>query len=180
MTPSDRRLWIDLMTARYLDALERFDFDVQDELWELAATDPELEEAFHSLHVGLEEEQSEREAETIAEAVAKHLPSAEIVCPTVGAVTVGMVADELFRHTPDRLSAAAHQLNDRLRASADELPAELGLSRLTAWAEAKFGTAEGGYWKAFYDALIKLDLRRSVETEYQLAARSPRKPEGRK
>ena len=180
MTPSDRRLWVDVRTADYLAAGESGDFAAQARLWALAATDAELEAAFDDIHTALLERNTDRTAAAIAEAVARHLPSAEIVRPTAGPVTVGMVADELFRHTPDRLSAAAHQLNDRLRASADELPAELGLTKLTVWAEAKFGTAEGGYWKAFYDALIKLDFRRSVETEYQLAARSPRKPEGRK
>lgn len=180
MTPSDRRLWLDLQSARYLAAIERSDFDAQSALWALAADDPELDDALHLVHADLLEEEQERTTAAVTEAVAKHLPSAEIVRPTAGPVTVGMVADELFRHTPARLSAAAHQLNDRLRASAAELPAELGLTKFTTWAEAKFGTAEGGYWKAFYDALIKLDLRRSVETEYQLAARSPRKPEGRK
>ena len=179
MTPSDRRLWVDVHTADYLAAVESGDFAAQARLWAVAATDAELEAAFDDIHTALLEHDTDQTA-AVAEAVAKHLPSAEIVRPTAGPVTVGMVADELFRHTPDRLSAAAHQLNDRLRASAAELPVDLGLSKLTTWAEAKFGAAEGGYWKAFYDALIKLDLRRSVETEYQLAARSPRKPEGRK
>jgi hypothetical protein len=180
MTPSDRRLWLDLQTARYLDALERFDFDRQAELWSLAAADPELEAAFHSLHAGLDEADADLAADAIAAAVGEHLPSAEVVRPSAGPVTVGMVADELFRHTPDRLSATAHTLNERLRQSSEELPAELGLSRLTAWAEARFGPAEAGYWKAFRDAALKLELRAAAETEYQLAARQPPKPEGRK
>ena len=43
-----------------------------------------------------------------------------------------MVADELFRHTPDRLSAAAHSLNEKPRRATDELPAEFGLSKFVA------------------------------------------------
>lgn len=171
MTPSDRRLWLDLQTARYLDALERFDFDRQEQLWSLAAADPELAEAFHSLHVGLDEEAVAATAAAVADAVAKHLPSAEAARPPAGPVTVGQVADELFRHAPGQLSAAAHALNDRLRQSADELPAELGLSKLAAWAEAKFGPADAGYWKAFREAALKLELRAAAETELQLAAR---------
>ncbi|OWK37301.1 hypothetical protein [Fimbriiglobus ruber] len=179
MTPSDRRLWLDLQTARYLDALERFDFDRQDELWALAAADPELEAAFHSLHVGLEEADAEATADALAAAVEKHLPSAEIVRPAAGPVTVSMVAEELFRHTPDRLSADAHALNDRLRQSADELPAELGLPTLTAWAEARFGPAPAEYWQAFRQAAIKTRMRARADEEFQIAARNTRrKPEG--
>ena len=180
MTPADRRLWLDLQTARYLDALERFDFDLQEELWALAATDPELAAAFHSLHTGLDEAEADSTAEAIAAAVVKYLPSAEVVRPAAGPVTVGMVAEELFRHAPDRLSPAAHAMNDRLRQLTDELPAELGLSRLTAWAEARFGTAEAGYWKAFREAALKLELRAAAEVEYQLAARQFPKREGQK
>lgn len=180
MTPSDRRLWVDVHTADYLAAVESGDFAAQARLWAVAATDAELEAAFDDIHTALLEHDTDQTAAAIAEAVAKHLPSAEIIRPTTGPVTVGMVADELFRHTPDRLSAAAHQLNDRLRASDDELPAELGLSRLTAWAESKFGTAESDYWKAFREVALKLELRAAAETDYQLAARLPPKPEDRK
>lgn len=56
MTPTDRRLWIDLTAARYLDAVERDDFDAQAELWAIAAQDPDLEAAFHDTHLGLLEE----------------------------------------------------------------------------------------------------------------------------
>lgn len=56
MTPTDRRLWIDLTAARYLEAVEREDWDAQAELWALAAQDPELEAAMHDIHAGLIEE----------------------------------------------------------------------------------------------------------------------------
>ena len=92
-------------------------------------------------------------------------------------VTVADVANELFRHTPDRLPAEAHLLNERLRASREPLPADLGLSKLVAWAEAKFGAAPADYWKAFRQAAIKLELRRSTEIEYHLAARPAPKKE---
>jgi hypothetical protein len=178
MTPADRRLWLDAQAADYLAAVEAEDFDRQDELWGLAARDPELEEALHAVHAGLAEEAPAALGAAIDAAVKAFLPSAEVIRPAAGPVTVGMVANELFRHTPDRLPVEAHALNDRLRQTTDELPADLGLSKLVAWAEARFGSADPTYWKAFYDALIKLDLRRSAETEYQLAARSLRKPGG--
>lgn len=180
MNTADRRLWLDLQAARYLAAIDAEDFDTQDAVWALAAHDTELEAALHAVHEGVNTERDAATARAVADAVAEHLPSAEVIRPTAGRVTVAMVADELFRHTPGKLSAAAHQLNDRLRQSADELPTDLGLSKLTAWAEARFGPAEGGYWKAFREAALRLELRAAAEVEYQLAARQAPKRGGGK
>jgi hypothetical protein len=180
MTPNDRRLWIDLTAARYLEAVERDDFDAQVELWALAARDAELEAAFHEIHAGLVEELQAATVTAVDAAAEKHLTSGEVVRPAAGPVTVGQVADELFRHAPNRLSADAHALNDRLRRSDEPLPADLGLSKLAAWAEAKFGPAAAEYWQAFRQAALKLELRRAAETGHQLAARSVPKPGDRK
>jgi hypothetical protein len=179
-TPADRRLWLDLQAADYLTAVEAEDFDRQDAIWALAAHDSELEEALHAVHAGMIEEADAKLVKTVADAVVKFLPSAEVIRPAGGPVTVGMVAEELYRHTPDRLPAAAHTLNERLRQATEELPAELGLSKLVAWAEARFGTADPVYWKAFREAALKLELRAAAETEYQLAARKSTKPGGPK
>jgi hypothetical protein len=178
MTPNDRSLWIDLMASRYLDAIERNDFDAQHKLWRVAETNPELLAAFHDIHAGLVVEQDEVVATAIEVAAAKHLSSTEIVRPQDSRVTVADVANELFYHTPDRLPAETHALNERLRAVTESLPDDLGFSRLIAWAEERFGSAPGVYWKAFYAALVKLDLRRASESEYRLAARAAPKPEG--
>lgn len=178
MIPADRRLWLDAQAARYLIAIEAEDFDLQGDLWHLAAHDPELEEAFHAVHAGLGEDAAEKTATAITDAVAKHLPSAEIVRPTAGPVTVGMVADELFRHPPGGVSTDGWRLNDELRRSTEPLPRELGLTSLTRWAEAHFGVAPREFWRAFREAALKLELRAAAETEYQLAARSTRKPGG--
>ena len=180
MNNTDRRLWLDATAARYLEAVEAQDFDTQEELWKLAATDADLEAAFHEVHAGILEEEHERTAAAVAAAVGQFLPSAEVIRPAAGPVTVGMVADELFRHTPDRLPAAAHALNEKLRQASDELPAELGLSKLVAWAEARFGAAPPEFWKAFREAALKLELRAAAETDYQLAARKGPKPGGPK
>jgi hypothetical protein len=180
MTPAARRLWLDFQAAEYLSAIEAEDFDRQDAIWELAAHDAELEEVLHAVHAGLLEEGTAGVSVAVAEAVEQFLPSAEVVRPAGGPVTVGMVADELFRHTPDKLSAAAHALNEKLRKATDELPAELGLSKLTAWAEGRFGAADPSYWKAFREAALKLELRAAAEGEYQLAARKGPKPGGPK
>ena len=97
--------------------------------------------------------------------------------PAAAAVTVADVAEQLFRHAPNRLPAEAHLLNERLRRSAERLPANLGLPQLTAWAEALFGPAPTVYWKAFRETAVKLELRRAAEAEYQLAARRAPRPE---
>jgi hypothetical protein len=166
---------IDRLTTAYLDALDRGDFDAIDRIWDRAATDPDLERVLHELHAALDK-QDERDAEqqvaiAVTEAVECHLPSAEIMRPASGPVTVGDVADELFRHTPDRLPAEAHALNEKLRSLRVQLPVDLGLSRLVTWGEANFGAAPSEYWKAFRQTAIKLELRRAADAEYRLAAR---------
>jgi hypothetical protein len=170
-----------MVAARYLEALEQGDFDAMAAVWKMAQEDPELEAVLHEVHEGLLEEQTS-EARAVAEArltaaVEAHLPSAEIVRPTPRLVTVGDVAGELYRHAPGRLPAVAHQLNERLRASDEPLPADLGLSQLTSWAETRFGSAPPEYWRAFRQAAVKLELRRAAEAEYQLAARPITRPE---
>jgi hypothetical protein len=166
---------IDRITASYLEALDREDIDVVDQIWERAATEPDLERALHELHLAQDAEDEKTTAQEtvriVARAVEQHITSAEIVRPVAGAVTVADVADELFRHTPNRLQASAHVLNERLRLEREPLPIELGLSKLTAWAEARFGPAPRDYWKVFREAALKLELRRAAEAEYRLAAR---------
>jgi hypothetical protein len=181
MNPIDRCLQLDLAAARYLAALEREDFPAMAAFWRLALADPELETVLREVHTGLVEEQAHEAAAaaaaTLTAAVETHLPSAEIVRPGAHLVTVGDVAEELFRHTPDRLPAEAHFLNERLRASREPLPENLGLSGLIGWAEKLFGAAPAEYWKAFRQAAVKLELRRGAEAEYYLAARRAPKPE---
>lgn len=171
MNPNDRSLWIDLTAVRYFEAVEHGDFDAQIELWRLAETDAELEAAFHEIHAALLEEREAAEVAAIAAAAEAHLTSGEVIRASIGPVTVADVANELFRHAPDRLPAAAHALNEKLRAASEPLPEELGLSKLTAWAEAKFGSAPADYWKAFREAALKLEKRKAAEVDFQLAAR---------
>lgn len=179
---NDREL--DRLTEEYLAALAAADDQTLDRLWEAAALDPELERALLDIEAALDDDDREQEskaAETlIADSVAAHLPSAEIIRPSTGPVTVGDVARELFLHTPDRLPAAAHAFNEKLRTAAIPIPSELGFSKFVAWAEAQFGRADERYWDVFYSALGKLELRASSEREFQLAARSAPKPGDRK
>ena len=181
MNTTNRRLQLDLTAARYLDALEQDDFTTMANILQAAIADPELDAVLREVHTGLVEEQTREAAASssaaLMTAVETHLPSAEIVHPEVQPVTVADVAEELFRHTPDRLPAEAHVLNERLRATPEPLPDELGLSGLTSWAEARFGVAPAQYWAAFRHAAVKLELRRAAEAEYHLAARRAPKAE---
>src|SRR5262245_51170166 len=147
----NRRLSLDLTAARYLDAVERSDFDAMNAIWEAAQGDADLEKALHEVHAGLVEEELGKHSPTetaLVRAVETHLPSAEIIREKEGPITVADVAEELFRHAPDRLPALAHALNEKLRTIQQALPTDLGLTRLTEWAEAIFGAAPPDYWKA--------------------------------
>lgn len=181
MTPQ-HRLRIDLAAAAYLDALERDDADAQAHLWARAATDADLLAALREVHAGLLEEREAADRAAIGDAVARavdaHLPSAEVVRAPAGPVTVGEVANELFRHAPDRLPPEAHALNELLRASGEPLPEDLGLWVLREWAEGKFGSAPVEYWKVFSDAARKVRMRANTEAEYQLAARRAKPASG--
>lgn len=177
MTHREQQQRLDRLAMRYLAAADAGDFDTLAALWEHAATDPALAAALHDLNTALAGEAAAAEASAVAAAAEKHLTSAEVVRPAGGPVTVADVAAELFRHPPGGLPAAAHALNATLRASAEPLPDDLGLSKLTAWAEARFGPAATEYWKAFRQAAIRVRMRVNADTEYQLAARRT-KPSG--
>jgi S1-C subfamily serine protease len=56
MNPMDRNLRHDLVAARYLEALERDDFDTMEKIWRLALEDPELTTILGEVHTGLLEE----------------------------------------------------------------------------------------------------------------------------
>ena len=93
------------------------------EIWGFALADPDLEAVLREVHTGLLEEQT---GEAVAAAVAvltiavkTHLPSAAIVHTSGVPVTVGDVAEELFRHTPDRLPAEARSMHHRVRLGPD-------------------------------------------------------------
>jgi hypothetical protein len=182
MKPNERRLQLDLTAARYLEALEQDDFTAMAEMWKAASGDGELEAILRDVHAGLIEEQAHAELSSVTEgivsAVQEHLPSAEVIRETGGPTTVGDVADELYRHSPDRLPIDAHLLNERLRKSQEPLPENLGLSVLTAWAESRFGAGPPEYWRVFRQAAVKLVLRSAANSEYRLAARRT-KPEAR-
>ncbi len=175
---------LDRMTEAYLAALDAGDFPALDRMWEAATFDPELERALFEIEAALDADNAEREeraaARTVGSAVETHLKSAAIVRPDGGPITVGDVARELFRHTPDGLAAESHAFNAALQSSSEALPDNLGLSKLTAWLEARFGAVPVEYRPVFQRAALKLERRRASAVEYQLAARRGSKPEAPK
>ena len=175
---------LDRLTEAYLAALDASDFPALDRMWEDAAFDPELERALFEIEAAIDADDREREeraaARTVGAAVETHLKSAVILRPDGGPITVGDVARELFRHTPDGLAAESHALNQRLQTSREELPVELGLTKLTAWLEERFGPIPAEYRPVFQRAALKLERRRASAVEYQLAARRGTKPEAPK
>ena len=174
----------DRLADEYLTALDAGDDPTIERIWNAAATDPQLEAMLEDLHAEIvtdDKLQADRTAKPIlAEAVRTLLPSAEIVRPGTGPVTVGDVARELLRHPPAGLPADAYALNERLLTATLSIPSELGFSKFVAWAEARFGRASESYWDAFYSGIIKLEVRAGAEREFQLAARSAPKPEDRR
>lgn len=184
MNPKPEILRRELLAAKYLQAVESDNFEMQEALWQLAGTEPDLADLFQQVHDDLIAEQDAAETANltagIAESVEKHLPSASIVRDPAGPVTFADVADELFRNPPGGLSNDAFRLNDELRSSREPLPTELGLSTFIEIAEKKFGAAPREYWKALRQVAMKIELRRASQTEFQLAARSAPKPEGPK
>jgi L-lactate utilization protein LutC len=181
MTPSNN-VRLDILIARYLDALEREDFDVTATIWQQASLEPDLETALNELNSGLLEEQDRDElaaaTDQVAAAAERYLPSAKVIAPIRKAVTVADVVNELLQQTPSQLTTVAQHMTEQLRAKPVPLPEDLGLSKLVAWAEALFGSAPVEYWKAFRQVALKLELRRSAEVEYQLAARQAPKKSG--
>ena len=172
---------LDRLTEAYLAALDAGDFPALERMWEDAAFDPELERALFEIEAAIDADNAEREeraaARTVGAAVETHLKSAVILRPDGGPITVGDVARELFRHTPDGLAAESHAFNADLQSSSEPLPDNLGLSKLTAWLEQRFGSIPAEYRPVFQRAALKLERRRASSVEYQLAARRGNKPE---
>lgn len=178
MTNRENQHRLDRLAMTYLAAIERGDFDAIDALWDQAADDFDLSEMLHGLNVELTNEQDESETVRIDRAVLemleKHLPSSEVVRSTSTGVSVREVADHLRRNPPAGLTADDVLLNDRLRTVLEEVPADLGISKVVDWGE-RFGVASDAYWRAFRHSALKLRMQRESEANYQMAAR-PTKP----
>lgn len=184
MTDRHNEHRLDRLAMRYLAAVESQDFDTIDAIWADAAHDEALAEMLHGLHAELAADHSREEAEATSAAVLRlveqYLPSAEVVRPSTGPLTVAVVAEQLRKHPPRGLTAEDLRLNDVLLKLEDVVPGELGVGQVLAWGR-RFGAAPEAYWHAFRAAALKLRMRQESAANYQMAARPrPKPPEGPK
>ena len=178
MTDRENQHRLDALALRYLAAVEAEDFDTIGALWEQAADDADLDAMLHGLNAELVAEQDGGEHAAIAAAVLEqieeHLPSAEVIRPVTGPLTVAEVAEHIRRHPPAGLTVDDLQLNDVLRHRTEVVPAELGLSQVLRWGT-PFGSAPEAYWRAFREVALDLWMQRTSAENYQMAAR-PQRP----
>lgn len=178
----DDALRIDYLCELYLQAMEQLDFAALEKLWGLAAHDLNLEKAFHELNESLCEEirqaddsQTQRQ---LGELVDQHLPSATRVPEPHSRITVADVMRELAQQPSQVKTPELAELITKLTDSSEPLPPELGLTPLTTWAQARFGSATPSFWRAFQQAALKLDFQQNAAPHYALAARSAPRQEG--
>lgn len=184
MTNRENQHRLDTLALQYLQAVENEDFDTIVALWDQAAEDADLDEMLHGLNAEVVAEQAREEnaavASAVLEQIEKHMPSAEVVRPTTGPLTVADVAEHIRRHPPAGLTIEDFQLNDVLRKTPEEVPTQLGISQVVSWGR-RFGYAPEAYWRAFRQTALKLRMQRESEAEYRMAARptKPQPPEGK-
>ncbi len=181
MNEREREARLDLFAFRYLEAIQAGDLDAVDMLWAEADEDPELETLLHEVNDVLATEmidQAHAEAAVTA-AVEQHMPSAKIIRPSAGPLTVGDVAEDIHRAPPGALTVTEMQMNDVLRGRREPVPEQLALRHVIAWGS-QFGQAPESYWKAFRQTALKLRMQRASESNYQVAARPapPKPPKG--
>jgi hypothetical protein len=174
MTNRENQKRLDKFAMRYLTAIDAGDFDTLSDLWARAADDPDLCEMLHELNATLATEDREAATNAVVAAIEQHMPSAEVVRPAVGPLTVAEVADHIRKNPPPGLTTDDLRINDILRGSAQVVPAELGISQVVAWGR-QFGSAPEPYWRAFREVALDLWMRRTSADNYQMAAR-PQRP----
>jgi hypothetical protein len=178
MTNRENQQRLDRLALQYLAAVETEDFYTIDALWRQAADDADLDAMLHGLNDELVAEQDAHENAAITSAVLgsieQHMPSAEIVRPVTGPLTVAEVAEHIRRHPPAGLTTDDLALNDLLRKANEAVPAELGITQVIRWG-ARFGSAPEAYWRAFREVALDLWMERTSAANYQLAAR-PQRP----
>jgi hypothetical protein len=177
MSDRENQHRLDELALRFLEAVETEDFDTISALWEQAADDPDLGAMLDGLNAELVAEQERQEQAEIGAAIVeqleRHMPSAEVIAPATGALTVAEVAEYLRRHPPAGLTIDDLRLNDVLRGATEIVPESLGLTQVIRWGS-RFGIAPELYWRAFREVALDLSMQRSSEANYQMAARPQR------
>src|SRR5262249_57344999 len=97
MTNRENQRRLDSLAMLYLTALEGGDFEAIDDLWNKAEGDPDLSEMLHGLNAEFAAQQDAHAeaaaSEQIVGAIEKHMPSAEVIRPAAGPVTMAEVAE---------------------------------------------------------------------------------------
>jgi hypothetical protein len=177
----DDALRIDWLCEQYLQAIETQDFASQEKLWERAAHDAQLLQAFRELNEGLLEEAEQKDdanTDVQIEAMVKaHMPSATVI-QSPARLSVAEVSRALAQQLPGQQQPAIAALLTKLNASIESIPEVKGLTSLTQWAEAHFGKAPPGFWRVFQQAALKLEMQQAATSHYALAARPAPRHEG--
>jgi hypothetical protein len=184
MTNRENQLRLDLISMQYLAAVDGSDFETLEALWLEAQDDPDLSEMLHELNAEIVTEQdASRAAITKTEIDAlfdKYMPSAEVIRPEPGPLTVAQVAGYLRKHPSVGMTADDLAVNERLCTSSSLVPLDLGMQAVASWGR-QFGLVPESYWKAFRQVALLLRMRRESAENYQMAARPtkpPSKPKG--
>ena len=177
----DDALRIDWLCEQYLQAIETQDFASQEKLWELTVHDAELLQAFRELNEGLLEEAEQKDdgnTDVQIEALVKaHIPSATVI-QSPARLSVASVSRALAQQYPGQQLPGIETLLAKLSESTETMPEVKGLTALTHWAEAHFGKAPSGFWRAFQRAALKLEMQQAATPHYALAARPTPRHEG--
>jgi hypothetical protein len=177
--------WVEI-AVRYLDALDAADVAALAELWEQAATNPQLEQVLGELTDGLAIEEGldpawQADAERVRGLLREHLPSgfrdeADPPPLTVRDVAARLQSDSTLGR---RLSDADRAANGRLLADTTPIPEELGLPHFEKWQTTLGVQASAHYWRAFRQTAVLLAMGRCQQAgELAAARRAGRTPSG--
>jgi hypothetical protein len=161
---------------RYVEALDKAEFDTIAEVLDLAANDPELSQAITEVNFAIQEEMQltplAGDAEIVRALIRNHLHSAtDVVEDKDLPLTVGEVAAKL--KSERRVPFTDDKVNNLLLNSQKSLPAFLSLEATRLIGRELGVKASDRYWRAFRDAAITLSMGRGRESQL-LAAREQR------
>lgn len=165
-------------SIRYVDAYDRDDLDTIAQLWKEAETDPKLEQLLIELNEGLLHENNLPMADPAREKVLGMLRQTVPSAFAVGQleITISDVASAISsdRVTLSKLSPADREVNIKLLAVRDALPAKLDGAAMLELSRNMSVAASPAYWRAFQQAGVLLNMSRGGAG--RAAARQARPP----